>query len=90
MQSIRLVEGSYDELKRGIREIFLPFQGYFSKMYRIYREIPDSFEEDIEFLFKKWYFLHEFSPILRLISWCLPDDEGGITCISQNLTCVKQ
>ena len=51
-------------------------------MYRIYRKIPDSFQGDFEFLFKKWYFLEEFSPILRLISWSLPDDEGGITCMN--------
>ena len=77
----RIYKHTCDEFKRGIREIFLPFQGDFSKMYRMYREIPDSFQGDFEFLFKKWYFLEEFSPILRLISWSLPDDEGGITCM---------
>ena len=71
-----------DDFKRGIREIFLPFQGDLSKMYRMYREIPASFQGDFEFLLKKGYFLEEFSPILQLISWSLPDDEGGITCMS--------
>ena len=70
-----------DEFKREIREIFLPFQGDFLKMYRIYRKIPDSFQGDFEFLLKKWYVLEEFLQILRLISWSLPDDEGGITCM---------
>ena len=58
-------------------------------MYRIYRKIPDSFQGDFEFLLKsvkKWYFLEDFLPILRLISWSLPDDEGGITCMNLN-TC---
>ena len=51
-------------------------------MYRIYRKIPDSFQGDFEFLLKKWYILEEFLPILGLISWSLPDDEGGITCMT--------
>ena len=50
-------------------------------MYRIYRKIPDSFQGGFEFSLKKWYILEEFLPILRLISWSLPDDEGGITCM---------
>ena len=50
-------------------------------MHRIYRKIPDSFQGDFEFLLKKGYILEEFLPILRLISWSLPDDEGGITCM---------
>ena len=50
-------------------------------MYRTYRKIPDSFPGDFEILLKKWYILVEFVPILRLISWRLPDDEGGITCM---------
>ena len=50
-------------------------------MYRIYRKIPDSFQGDFEFLLQKWYILEEFLPILGLISWSLPDDEGGITCM---------
>ena len=52
-------------------------------MYRIYRKIPDSFQGDFEFLFKKWYVLEEFLQILQLISWSLPDDEGGITCMEE-------
>ena len=50
-------------------------------MYRIYRKIPDSFQGDLDFSVKKWYILEELLPILRLISWSLPDDEGGITCL---------
>ena len=53
-------------------------------MYRIYRKIPDSFQGGFEFLLKKWYILGEFLPILQPISWSLPDDEGGITCVNQN------
>ena len=45
-----------DEFERGIREIFLPFQGDFLKMYRIYRKIPDSFQGDFEFLLKSGIF----------------------------------
>ena len=50
-------------------------------MYRIYRKTHDSFQGDFDFLLKKWYILEEFLPILRLISWSLPDDEGFITCM---------
>ena len=50
-------------------------------MYRICRKIPDSFQGDFGIFVKKWYILKEFLPILRLISWSLPDDEGGITCM---------
>ena len=50
-------------------------------MYRIYRKILDSFQGDLDFFVKKWYILEELLPILRLISWSLPDDEGGITCM---------
>ena len=50
-------------------------------MYRIYRKTQNPFQGDFDFLLKKWYILEEFLPILRLISWSLPDDEGGITCM---------
>ena len=50
-------------------------------MYRIYRKIPDSFQGGFGFLLKKWYISEEFLPISQLISWSLPDDEGGITCM---------
>ena len=66
-----------DESERGIREIFVPFQGEFRKLYRIYRKIPDSVQGDFEF----FHILEQFLPILGLISWSLPDDEGGITCM---------
>ena len=50
-------------------------------MYRIYSKTPDSFQGEFEFLLKKWYILEEFLPIIQFISWSLPDDEGGITCM---------
>ena len=54
-------------------------------MYRIYRKVPDSFQGDFDFFKKKkkWYILDEFLTILKLISWSLPDDEGGITCMNR-------
>ena len=48
-------------------------------MYRIYRKLLDPFQEDFEFCMKNRYILEEFLTILWLISWSLPDDEGGIT-----------
>ena len=51
-------------------------------MYRIYRRIPDSFQGDFEFLSKSGTFFTKILPILWLISWRLPDDEGGITCMT--------
>ena len=50
-------------------------------MYRICRNIPDPFQGDFEFCSKNRYILEEFHSILWLISWSLPDDEGGITCL---------
>ena len=50
-------------------------------MYRIYRKFPDPFHGDLEFCLKNRYILEEFQSILWLISWSLPDDEGGITCM---------
>ena len=53
-------------------------------MYKIYRKNPDSFQGDFEFLSKSGTFFtnfYLFLPILWLISWSLPDDEGGITCM---------
>ena len=50
-------------------------------MYRIYRKIPDPFQGDIKFCLKNRCILEEFRSILWLISWSLPDDEGGITCL---------
>ena len=45
-----------DKLRNGIREIFLSFQGGFSKMYRIYRKILHSDEGDFEILVKSSMF----------------------------------
>ena len=45
-----------DKLQKGIREIFLSFQGGFSKMYRIYRKILNSDEGDFEILVKSGMF----------------------------------
>ena len=47
-------------------------------MYRIYRKIPDPFQGDFEFCLKNRYIFEEFRSILWLISWSLPDDEGGM------------
>ena len=51
-------------------------------MYSIYRKLPDQFQGDLEFCLKNRYILEEFQSILWLISWSLPDDEGGITCMN--------
>ena len=51
-----LADHTCDKLQKGIREIFLPFQGGFSKMYRIYRKILNSDEEDFEILVKSGMF----------------------------------
>ena len=58
-------------------------------MYRIYRKPSDPFQGDFEFCLKNRYILEEFPSILLLISWSLPVDEGGITCmiIIENGTC---
>ena len=43
-----------------MREIFLLFQGDFSKMYRIYKKIPNSFQGDFEFCSKSGAFERNF------------------------------
>ena len=45
-----------DKFQQGIGEIFLSFQGGFSKMYRIYRKILNSDEGDFEVLVKSGMF----------------------------------
>ena len=45
-----------DKLQKGIREIFLSFQGGFSKMNGIYRKILNSNEGDFEILVKSGMF----------------------------------
>ena len=45
-----------DNLQKGIREIFLSFQGGFSKMYRMYRNILNSDEGGFEILVKSGMF----------------------------------
>ena len=57
-------------------------------MHKIYRKLPDSFQGDFEFCLKNRYILEEFRPILWLISWSLPDDEGGITCMNLTILAV--
>ena len=50
-------------------------------MYRIYiGNFLIHFREILNFCLKNRYILEEFRSILWLISWSLPDDEGGITC----------
>ena len=41
-----------DKLKERIREVFFSFQGGFSKMYRIYSKIVNSFQGDFLILSK--------------------------------------
>ena len=50
-------------------------------MYRLYRKILGSFQGGFEIFLKKCGILDKFCIILSLISWSLPDDEGGITCM---------
>ena len=50
------------------------------RVTRVYRKIPDSFQGGFEFLLKSVH-LKQFLSVLRLISWSLPDVEGGITCM---------
>ena len=45
-----------DKFQIVIREIFLPFQGGLSKMYRIYRKTLNSDEGDFEILVKSGMF----------------------------------
>ena len=45
-----------DKLQKGTREIFLSFQGGFSKMYRMYRKILNSNEGNFEILVKSGLF----------------------------------
>ena len=45
-----------DKLQKSTREIFLSFQESVSKMYRIYRKILNSVEEDFEVLVKSGMF----------------------------------
>ena len=45
-----------DKFQKGISEIFLSFQGGFSKMYRIYRKMHNSDEGDFEILVKSGIF----------------------------------
>ena len=68
-----LTDHTCDKLQKGTGEIFLSFQGGFSKMYRIYRKILNPDEGDFG---KKLYVLEE---ILGLISGSLSDDQGEFT-----------
>ena len=52
-------------------------------MYRLYRKILGSFQGGFEIFLKKGGILDKFKTILSLISWSLPDDEGGITCMGK-------
>ena len=49
-----------DKFQKGIREIFISFQGGLSKMYRIYRKILNSDEGDFEILVKSGMFYKNF------------------------------
>ena len=54
------------------REVFEKCIEYIGKFLIHFREI----------FVKKWFILEEICPFLWFISWSLPDDEGGITCMS--------
>ena len=54
-----------DKLKKGIREVFFSFQGGFSKMYRIYRKIVNSFQGDFLILSKVVCFRRNFRAHFR-------------------------
>ena len=69
-------------LKEESGRFFFHFREIFEKCIEYNRKIPDSFQGDFKLFLKKWYILEEMLSILRLISWSLPDDEGGITCMS--------
>ena len=49
-----------DKFQKGIREIFISFQGGLSKTYRIYRKILNSDEGDFEILVKSGMFYKNF------------------------------
>ena len=51
-----ITDHTCDKLQKGIREIFLSFQGGFSKMYKIHRKILNSDEGDFEILVKSGMF----------------------------------
>ena len=54
-----------DKFQKGIREIFLSFQGGLSKTYRIYRKILNSHEGDFKILVKSVYFRRNFRAHFR-------------------------
>ena len=53
-----------DKFQKGIREIFLSFQGGLSKMYRIYRKILIQLREILKF-WKNWFFRRNFGAHFR-------------------------
>ena len=54
-----------DKFQRGIREIFISFQGSLSKMYRICRKILNLDEGDFKILLKSASFGRNFRAHLR-------------------------
>ena len=71
-------------LKEESGRFFFHFREIFEKCIEYNRKfkIPDSFQGDFEFFFKKKvvYFRRIF-PNFKALSWSLLDDEGGITCM---------
>ena len=55
------------------------------KMYRLYRKILGSFQGGFEIFLKKGGILDKFYIVSSPISWSLPEDEGGITCMNISL-----
>ena len=54
-------------------------------MYRIYKNILNSFPGGFKILVKMIYFRRILWLILWLISWSLQDDQGGITCMTTHI-----
>ena len=69
-----------DKFQKGIREIFLSFQGGLSKKHTIYRKNLNSDEGDFEIAVKSIMFEKQFSG-------SLPEDQGEFTSVHLNELC---
>ena len=65
-----------DKFKKGIREDFFLFQGGFSKMYRIYRKIVNSFQGNFLILLNIVCFGRNFRA-----HFSLHEDQKGFMCM---------
>ena len=66
-----------DTFQKGIREIFLSFQGGLSKMYRLYRKILNSDAGGFEVLVKSGMFLKK--KFYGTFQGASPEGQGGFT-----------